>query len=49
VRASLVLGGAGTISGIAQTFVAAIMFDFDGLAYAVLTLSCLALLYSLSG
>jgi hypothetical protein len=29
--------------------VAAIMFEFDGLAYAVLTLSCLALLYSLSG
>jgi len=25
------------------------MFEFDGLAYAVLTLSCLALLYSLSG
>jgi hypothetical protein len=29
--------------------VAAIMFEFDGLAYAVLTFSCLALLYSLSG
>jgi len=25
------------------------MFEFDGLAYAVLTFSCLALLYSLSG
>jgi hypothetical protein len=48
MRASFVLGGAGT-SGIAQPLVAAIMFEFDGLAYAVLTLSCLALLYSLSG
>lgn len=49
MRASRVLGGAGSISGIAQPLVAAIMFEFDGLAYAVLTLSCLALLYSLSG
>jgi hypothetical protein len=49
MRASLVLDGAGTISGIAQPLVAAIMFEFDVLAYAVLTLFCLALLYSLSG
>jgi hypothetical protein len=49
MRASLVPGGAGTISGIAQPLVAAIMLEFDALAYAVLMLSCLALLYSLSG